>query len=302
MSFLFEKVNKLGLLLVVSVVALGGCQSVPSQRISFADSEQVMPGEIVRENYRHVLNAIRMFDAALAGSKTNLSGVVLDHAVEQSATLSMTNATGQLRQLAESEFMADGPYEFIKADAHNGRLEYGSLPTGERLSITVRAPTIGEKNEGKLFVVTNVFSQISLAKLASAKSFKPTHESAASSVLQPALRQVTQIGARDDAALLAYFNALPLVERDRVDLLGLRALLMMRLGNDDQAGPLVEQGIVRYPDASMFLAMAGMLFERATSQGAPASLTALMQSRFQPKEMSNARKFVQGLLNSPVLF
>jgi len=287
----------------IGLLALVGCQSGPGNRSSASGSHQDMPGEIVRKNYNYILEAIAFFESALSGKNADFSQVSLVHALDESSVQDTSRVVDKLIELAETELVADGPYKLVNADTSNGRLEYESLPTGQRISITVRSPTVAEKSNSNVFIVTDIFSQVSLADLYGADSFKSKQKSSPSSVLYPSLSEAVKIDSRDDTSVLAYFNSLPIVERDRLDILSLRALLLMRLGNDQQASPLVEQGVVRYPDASIFLVMAANLFERANSKGGvPEALSTLMQVRFNSKEIIAARENVQDLLNRPVLF
>jgi len=292
------------LLLSGCLLLISACQSGPVQKASLGNIERVMPSTEAREQYSHLLEAIRLFDESLSGKRAELSAMPLDMALLRYAhngTAQTVGATAEsVRKLTESKLIvAPGPYRLVHADTSNDRLEYRSDTSGAHLAIFIRTPTAIEKNRGASFIVSDIFSQTSLSNLlmqessgAVAASTSSTSSSGKSIFLMSAL-----FAGNDDAGLLAYFDKLPLPEREREDLLAIRALLLMRLDNDARARPLVEQGIVRYPDTPLYFTIARLLFERAGST-VPASLNTITQERFTPRQISDNQRMVRTFLSS----
>ena len=285
--------------LLAAALVAGGCQGLSGPGAPGIDLDRAMPGELARERHAHVTAAIRTLGAALAGPDVGLDGVLLDADLVDASAPGTTaeTPTEATRRLAERELMDAGPYRLVGADAAGGRLEYRSGRTRNHLSVTVREPTASERADGDAFVVTDVFGQASLAALVRDAGPGGRGDGAVPVAIPTALSTALSTGrppAGDDAATLAWLDALPRVEREREDLLGLRALLAVRLGRDERALPLVESGIVRYPDSALHFALAERLFERADPDaGVPASLVRTVRERFDRREIDAARRTVE---------
>ena len=165
------------------------------------------------------------------------------------------------------------------------------------MAVFVRAPDSQERESGQAFIVTEIIGQDLLSRLLNA-SEQQADAQAGIGTASP-VRVHTEIGGAD-AAVLARLDSLPWIERDREDLLGLRAMLMMRLDKDEQALPLVQQGIVRYPESPLFFSLAGLLFERAdpSQEKMPETLTTITEQRFTKREILSSRREVEQFLTA----
>ena len=285
---------------LVSLLAIGGCQSLPTGPGAGIVTERTMPGELSRELYAPQVLAVAALNRALSAENVSLEGIPLDDTLATrlpaAASLGVDASGDTVRRLAETEFLGDGPYRLVRADLRGERLEYRSERTAMHVSVSLRAPTERERADGDAFIVTDLFGQESLAervrtRVAGAGEPMPVRVSSAG---YPAISPIGWLAEEDDAGRLAYLDSLPPVERDRDDLLGLRALLRLRLGQDEAAGALVRQGIVRYPTSPVYFVLASVLFERADRGDAelPASLLSVMDIRFTTREILDTRAAV----------
>lgn len=288
-----------------SLLVLGACQSMPSQVPGDFNVEQAMPGDAASARYAYLATAIDELEFALAKRTANLENVVFaSDLYEQEGVTTNSDAkirADALRELAESEFANSGHYELVHADTHNGRIEFRSRRTGRHLSITVRqSDDVGMgANE---YVVTDMFSQVSLRKLARENPVAnaASQTTTTLTVQLAALRRVAQVESTNDLKLLAYLDGLPALERDREDILRTRAMLAMRQGNDKAAISLVRRGIVRYPSSSVFFVLAEQLLERSGTEkeSATTSLKTIMAHRFTGKSIGESRRSVREFMDA----
>lgn len=296
MISLLEKCFPLITATLISLLLISGCQSVPANRTTFVTIDKAIPGEIARTKYAHFVSAIKTLDTVLSNKKISLDGIPWDSTLYSDLPITLVSKASTpakaIAQLAEGTIVDAGPYNLVQADTLAGRIEYQSKQANTHLSITVRPPNERERTSGLSFVVTDMFSQISLTELVRAGDIPPTNGFG--------IVRVGQLNKSNDTDKLAYFESLPPVERDRADLLGLRAMLMMRLGNDKQALPLVKQGIIRYRDTPMFFVLAELLFQRTDhqSESTPEALSIIMKQRFDWKEIKATRLHIEKNLNA----
>lgn len=283
-----------------------GCQSTSQHRGSIADVNQAMPGKMARASYPHIIAAVSELGNALSSHEMRLNEISFDSSLTDSLPLSLSNnggmASDALQQLVHSELSGTAPYQFIQADAATGRLEYRSTQTRAHLAVTVRAPTTQEQSAGIAFVVAEMFGQKALSDLMKEQTDGNGIGHSSSGLLRtsnksPSVNHATQT---NDNEYLAYLESLKPIERDREDILGERALLMMRLGEENRAVSLVQTGIVRYPDSSLFYVLTDALFERhygtqASTQSE--TLREIMQQRFSKNEVMDARRYVAQYLS-----
>ena len=288
--------------IVLSALLLGGCQGMAGSNSGY-DANRALPGQVAKERYAHVSAAINTLDTALGGSTIKLDVVPMAPALyvnlPQSELKPSESALSALRRLAVDNIIDASSYRLVHADTLNGRLEYRSTKTGAHLSVTVRAPSTQERRGQEAFVVSDMFAQSSLASLVRSLPSKDTLWSVAgnSSPSDSPLVKVRNNTVNSDAEKLGYFNSIPAVERNREDILSIRAMLMMRLGQDKKAAKLVEQGIVRYPHSPIYFTMANVLFERKSGvRGVPDSLSLIMNQRFNRKQLQSSRRAVDGFL------
>ena len=256
--------------LLGAALALAGCQGLGGPGAAGVDLDRAMPGEIARERYAHVARAIDALGKAFSDGGTGLDALAWDAAPAR---------------LVERELLDAGPYRLVAADPATGRLEYRSARTGRHLSATVRAPEPAERADGAAFVVAEMVGLAPLSALVRAGNAPDP------AVLSPVPVAASRLAPGGDAELLARLDALDRVEREREDLLALRAMLELRLGRDDRAGPLVERGIVRYPDSPLYFALAERLFAGADGTGeVPASLSRVVRARFDRDGIGAGRR------------
>ena len=287
------------------VLILSACQSTPSQGVRDFKVEQAIPGEAANTRYSYLATAIVDLEFALAKQNANFDNIVFasDLYEHKGVTTAMDSKkrADELQELAEREVASSGHYELVHADTHNGRIEFRSKNVDQHLSITVRKSD-SERAGDNSYVVTDMFSQVSLRKLAHENLIaNVADQTSVSSPFQlSALRRVAQVESVDDATLLTYFNGIPALERDREDILRTRAMLTMRLGNDKAAIPLVQRGIVRYPSSPVFFVLAEQLFERTGTEreSATVPLQTIMTHRFKGKRIAESRRSVRKFLGA----
>ena len=292
------------LLFVVFLTA--GCQSTSQHRGSNADIKQAMPGKMVRASYPHIIAAVSELGNALSSKEVRLNEISFDSSLTDNLPISLSinegMASDALQQLVHSELSGTAPYQFIQADAATGRLEYRSTQTRAHLAVTVRAPTTQEQSAGIAFVVAEMFGQKALSDLMKEQTADNSIEHSSSGLWRtsntsPGVNHVAQI---DDNEYLAYLESFSRVEREREDILGERALLMMRLGQENRAISLMQKGIIRYPDSILFYVLTDALFERRYGTQASTqsdTLLEIMQQRFSKNEIVNGRRYVAQYLS-----
>lgn len=290
----------------LSLLLLSGCQGMATNKVGF-DSNPSKAGNIAQYRYAHISSAITALNQSLGNSVVTLETIPMATSLYSllptSELRTSESAANALRRIATIDIIGSSKYRLVKADTLTGRLEYRSNRTGSHLSITVRPPTKQEHANNLAFVVTEVFGQASLTALVSSLPSRDIlrHTTGISLDHDTDLLKVKrQTSAKDDVEKLSYLNSLPAVERDREDLLSIRAMLMMRLDQDLPATRLVQKGIIRYPHSPMYFTLATYLFERKADVIGPESesLSAIMEQRFSRKDIKNSRQTVnQFLLN-----
>lgn len=295
------------LAVILALLLTSGCQGMAGSKPAVVSIEQMMPGKEASTRYEHMLAAIQSLDAALSAKKASLDAVPLDAVLTahlSSGTDNEVDQSNTVKRIAENNLLDAAPYQLVVADTLSGRLEYRSEATGAHLSVNVRAPDTREHDSGLRFVVTDLFGQVSLAELLRGQTDDGMAQAGSGSpfVKVSVLRQAGHTRVNDDAGKLAYFDTLPRVEREREDILGLRALLLMRLDKHQQALPLVEKGIIRYPHSPLFFNMAAVLFERKKPGGdsQPDYLSKVMQQRFSGREVMANRQQLERYLRADV--
>jgi len=294
------------LLFVVFLTA--GCQSTSQHRGSNADIKQAMPGKMVRASYPHIIAAVSELGNALSSKEVRLNEISFDSSLTDNLPKSLSSNEGMasdaLQQLVHSELSGTTPYQFIQADAATGRLEYRSTQTRAHLAVTVRAPTTQEQSAGIAFVVTEMFGQKALSDLMNDQAAGNSIEHSSSGLLRASNKSpsVNHAAQTDDNEYLAYLESFSRVEREREreDILGERALLMMRLGQENRAISLMQKGIIRYPDSILFYVLTDALFERRYGTQASAqsdTLLEIMQQRFSKNKIVNGRRYVAQYLS-----
>ncbi len=290
---------------LICALMISGCQSTPGSQFRGVDIDLSMPGEIARNRYAYIHQALEVLGESLSSQAINFDNVPMNtsmHSNRSQALLSTELTTEDaLRAFAVNNLIYPGPYQLVQADTLSGRLEYRSEKSGAHLSITVQAARGPEEGQSVSFVVTDIFAQASLAKLSRLLPLSDgvSKPRVARFAANPAYIHVSHLDTSDDAGLLAYFESIPLIEREREDLLAIRAMLMMRLEQDKRARALVEQGIIRYPNSVQYYTLASLLFERAkhTVSGASESLSAVMGMRFNPRRVAENRRQIEQFLS-----
>lgn len=272
-------------LLLTSAVLLAGCQTVPGGTNGVAVS-----GDVAQSMHQHVFAASDALDSILSRKNVSLQKVVMDTSLSRS--LPEVSSSGKskeesVRNLAELHLVNAGPYQLVYSDTGTNRLEYRSLDNDMHVAFYVRPPTAAEQSEKHSFVITDIIGQRALSTL--------VRETATQSINYA---QVARNRTNEDAVILSHLNSLPKVEQDREDLLGLRAMLMLRKGQNNKARPLVEQGIIRYPNSATYLSLAAELMRRADQYGdAQVELIdSIMTQRFSKAQIVASKKRVAEFL------
>lgn len=278
--------------LVLAALLISGCQSLPMSPGTTVDIDNAMPGEIAQERHAHILTAINVLNKALASRHVSLNGIMFDPLLEEQGSALSSDygdtPSVRARRLGERELLSEGPYRLVQADTSSGRLEYRSDASRHHISVTVAPLARQHQSVPDSFVVTGLFGQMSLTQLVSQqlKDSKDGSADKAPNERTSRFLRIRHLNGSDDALVLAHFNGLPVVERNRQDLLGMRAMLMLRMGQDKQATLLVEQGIVRYSDSPLYFTLASVLFKRAEKGGkSPKSLSIIMNRRFTAEQI-----------------
>ena len=288
-------------LLLTSAVAVAGCQSGPSG-LSVGGGSVAVSGEVAQSRQEHVIDAIDALVPVLNKHDVNLSSIPLDASLSsllpQQSTLGLA-PDESLKSLAESYIVESGPYEFVQSDARTGRLEFRSIQNDMHVAFLVRSPTATEQAKNLRFVITDAIAQTALSTLV-IDSAKGGAEKVKARFSDESLNyaRYANNSASEDAAILAHLNTLDKIEQDRDDLLGLRALLRLRMGHDELAKPLVEQGIIRYPNSPRYYALASVLLQRADQYGESekALLDSIMSKRFSRAQVTKSRMSVEAFL------
>ena len=289
--------------IVSALLLLSACQSLSGHHITQSSN---LPGEVAQARYAYLTSAIAELESALKNRDANFDNIVfapsLYEKMEATPNSDVNARIQNLRYMAQTQLANAGHYELVSADTHNGRIEFRSKKIGQYLSVTVSKADNNQQTNSSAFVVTDMFNQVSLRDLSQTKTVKSAAEQLQSHTpfQLSALRRVTQTGPTDDASILSYFNGLPPQERDREDILRFRALLSMRLGDNKAARPLVQSGIVRYPDSPSFFVLAEHLFKRAngSDKKVPTSLKTIMAYRFDRRNIAESRQLIEDFLNA----
>ncbi len=288
-------------LLLSSALTVAGCQSGPSG-LSVGGGGVAVSGEVAQSRHEHVFDAIDALVPVLNKRDVNLSSIPLDASL--SSLLPQQSASGlsrgeSLSRLAESYIVESGPYEFVQSDARTGRLEFRSIQNDMHVAFLVRSPTATEQAKNLRFVITDAIAQTALSTLV-IDSAKGGAEKVKARFLDESLNyaRFANNSASEDAAILAHLNGLDKTEQNRDDLLGLRALLRLRMGHDELAKPLVEQGIIRYPNSPRYYALASVILQRADQYGdaEKALLDSIMSNRFSRAQVTKSRTSVAAFL------
>lgn len=288
---------------VSALLILGACQSLPGHH---SVESSAIPGEVAKQRYAYLTSAIDELDNTLNNRNADFDNIMfapsLYENMEETGHSDVKSRAQALRHMAQAQFANGGNYELVRANTHNGRIEFRSKSTGQHLSITVQKADNKQQANDPTFVVIDMFNQVSLQELSQTKPVKSVahHLHSQTPFQLTALRRVAQTEPSDDASILSYFNGLPTLERDREDILRFRALLSMRLGDNKAARQLVQSGIVRYPDSPTFFVLAEQLFKRTNSSEnkVPSSLKSIMAYRFDRKSIARSRQSTEEFLSA----
>lgn len=289
--------------MLLAALTTAGCQSIAGPQASTAPLTQTIPGKMARERHAHVIAASDKFADALSGQKALLNDIAFDHKLTDSIAASNhsnnKSAKLDLRLLANTQVIERGPYQLVQADTWNGRLEYRSSYNGSHLVVTVRPPEPQELKAGHPFIVTDLFGQVSLSNLTTMQLVKPIQVSHSSSDVSTPLLRITPLAGETDRDRLGYLDSLPMIERDRADIMAIRTLLMMRMGDDNEASKLVQQGIIRFPDIPVYFTLANLLFVRANNSDIDNTdtLSSIMRERFSSVQIRKSQQQVLLFLN-----
>lgn len=266
-------------LLLSSAVLVAGCQTVPGG-VPGGSNGVAVSGELAQSLHSHIFAASDSLGSVLSTKNVSLQKLVIDK--------SLYSKEASVRALAEKHLVNAGPYQLVYSDTGTNRLEYRSLDNDMHVAFYIRPPTAAEQSENHSFVITDIIGQTALSALA-----RDTANELTMGYAQVALKS-----ADEDAVILSHFNSLPKVEQEREDLLSLRAMLMLRTGKDDQAKPLVEQGLIRYPESATYLSLAAELMQRADQYGdAQVELIdTIMNQRFSKAQINASKKRVAEFL------
>jgi len=286
--------------LLMCIATASGCQSLPSGSTA-GDLAKAMPGEHAQARYAYIVEALEVLNSAMAKETVILPELSLDPALV--ARLSPKSSTDKeqnssiIKRLAEQQLIGKGPFQLVKVDTTNGRIEYRSLNAGHHVSMRVRPLSASDKQTAQSFVLTGMFGQVSLATLLAEQSNR-ADTTRGNTFTASARLSVSRHAGQNDRERLGYFNALPAIERDRADILGLRALLLARQKENKKSSNLVQTGIIRYSKMPLFYTIASVLFERSdpSSNTAVQGLSEIMQKRFRASQIKRSREFVDDFL------
>lgn len=285
---------------IFCLAVLSGCQGFSDKNPGVPGST-VMTDGVARDRYVHINAAIEAFNKSLGARTINLSGIPIAPSLytELPDSEKQASETPQqaVQRLAMAEIVNSASYRLVNANTLTGRLEYRSEQTGAHLSVTVRAPSAEERQVNTEFMVTDMFGRASLAEIIRALPSSGFTRYTNSEPMSQGSTFLKVARGISDTTMLAYLNSLPAVERDRRDILGVRAILLIRMGQDAKAAKLVEKGIVRYPRSVTHFTLAAVLLERSTVDGSvPESLSVIMKKQFSRKKIRETRAQINQFL------
>lgn len=284
-------VRTLGLAGACGLMLLAACQSQPTRYDGQFDASKAIPGAEAAARYAYLTQAIEDFKVLLATPSASFDQVPF-----ASELLHLQARTGsaerRLPELARTQLADHAPYRLVSADPHNGRIEFRSNAKVQHLAIYIE-PSDASDLTDDAYVVTDMVTQVTLRDLLAAGSESDLQTVSSSySAIGLAARRVDGV---DDAALLSQLDGMTIQERDREDVLRLRAILSLRLSRPVEASHLVQQGIVRYPKDVNFFVLAEHLLDTQDGEGDKA-LKRLMNERFTRAEVSASRRSIASAL------
>lgn len=287
--------------LLFSAALLSGCQTVPGAGSGSANGKAVS-GEIAQSRHGYVFAAIDSLMPVLSTKNVQLGELPLETSLSSALpndAASKMSKQESLRKLAELHLVGAGPYQIVYSDTTSGRLEYRSQDSDMHVAFMVRPANESENKNNQSFVITDIIGQTALSTLVNDTAKGGLNRVATNtSAGSIDYAEVARNSADEDINILAHFNSLPQVEQDREDLLALRAMLMLRMGQDKLAKPLVEQGIVRYPKSATYFSLASVLLQRADRYGDIQAelISSIMNQRFTRAEINASRNRVAAFL------
>lgn len=118
----------------------------------------------------------------------------------------------------------------------------------------------------------------------------PNQVSHSSNDVSTPLLRITPLAGETKRDRQDYFDTLPMIERDHADIMAIQTLLMMRMGRDNEASKLAQQGIIRFPDIPVYFTLANLFSERDNNSDIDTTdtLSFIIKERFSSVQVRNA--------------